>query len=347
MELHLHLDCSLSYAAVSALDGSVTEAEYRDRFVAPPKCTDLADMLSRAPAGFRLMQEEAALRLVVDDLFKQLDSDHVIYAEIRFAPLLHTERGLSASRVVETVDEAVTAASRVSGIEARTILCTLRHFTEAQSLRTAELVAEHEGGSVVALDIAGDEAGYPIDAHVAAFRHAIEHGVCRTAHAGEARGAGSVWETLAHFEPSRIGHGVRSVEDPELVSHLRAEGIHLEVCPTSNIQTDIASTLVDHPIGRLREAGVRLGVNTDGRTLCDVDLSGEYARLSRVLEWGPSAFLEVNLNAIEAAFAPADVKDRVAAELRAAYEAAAARTEVASGAADSGAADSTVAGGNP
>ncbi len=319
VELHLHLDCSLSYAAVSALDASVTEAEYRHRFVAPPKCTDLADMLSRAPAGVGLMQNEAALRLVVDDLFEQLGHDQVLYAEIRFAPLLHTERGLSANRVVEIVDEAVTAASGESGIEARTILCTLRHFSVAESLRTARLLSEHEGGSVVGLDIAGDEAGYPIDAHVPAFRHAIEHGIHRTAHAGEARGPRSVWETLEHFEPSRIGHGVRSIEDASLVTHLSEEGVHLEVCPTSNVQTDIAGTLAEHPIGRLREAGVAVGVNTDGRTLSDVDLTGEYGRLQQTFGWGPEEYLTANLNAIGAAFAPAEVKERVAEFLRSAY----------------------------
>ena len=321
MELHLHLDCSLSYAAVSRLDPSISEREYRARFVAPPKCTDLAEMLERAPAGFGLMQDEAALRLVVQDLFEQLERDRVIYAEIRFAPLLHTERGLAADRVVAVVDGAVLDASRESGIEARTILCTLRHFGEADSLRTARLATTHAGGSVVALDIAGDEAGYPIDAHLSAFRHAREHGLHRTAHAGEARGPGSVWETLEHFDPSRIGHGVRSVEDPGLVGHLSEAGVHLEICPTSNVQTDIAEALADHPIERLRRAGVPLGVNTDGRTLCDVDLTEEYVRLVAAFGWGTAELLAANLSAVEAAFAPTDVKERVAARLRDAYAA--------------------------
>ncbi len=319
MELHLHLDCSLSFAAVSRLDRSITEPEYRERFVAPRKCTDLADMLSRAPAGFGLMQDEDALRLAVFDLFEQLSADNVIYAEIRFAPLLHTERGLAPNRVVQAVDEAVSAASSESGIEARTILCTLRHYSERESLRTASLLTEHAGGSVVALDIAGDEAGYPIDAHVAAFRYARANGVSRTAHAGEARGPRSIWETLLHFQPSRIGHGVRSIEDPDLVSHLRDEGVHLEVCPTSNVQTDIVETMNDHPIDKLREAGVRLGVNTDGRTLSDVSLLDEYVHLEHAFGWGPSELLSANLDAIQAAFAPEELRNELAARLRAAY----------------------------
>jgi len=102
--------------------------------------------------------------------------------------------------------------------------------------------------------------------------------------------------------------------------HLHRE-IHLEVCPTSNVQTDVAATLADHPIERLRAAGVRLGVNTDGRTLCDVDLTGEYERLARAFGWGRERLLSANLDAIGAAFAAPDVRARIAAELRRAYEA--------------------------
>jgi len=106
-ELHLHLDCSLSYAAVVQLDESISHEEYKREFIAPRRCTSLADFLTRAPRGFRLMQDEAALALVVEDVFEQLAADGVIYAEIRFAPLLHTERGLSPERVVEVVERAV------------------------------------------------------------------------------------------------------------------------------------------------------------------------------------------------------------------------------------------------
>src|ERR1700761_9408244 len=106
VELHLHLDCSLSYAAVSHLSPSVTREEYARDFVAPAKCTNLADFLKRAPKGFQLMQDEHSLRHVTEDVFQQLKDDGVIYAELRFAPLLHLEKGLTPERVVETIDRA-------------------------------------------------------------------------------------------------------------------------------------------------------------------------------------------------------------------------------------------------
>jgi len=319
VELHLHLDCSLSFEVVSQIKPSVTRMEYDRDFIGPAKCANLTDLLIRAAKGFELMQAEEELRVVTADLFEQLKCDHVLYAEIRFAPLLHTRRGLAPKEVVEIVDDMVAKASAASGVEARLILCTLRHYTQEQSLQTAKLVDLFRGSRVVALDIAGDEAGFPIDAHIPAFQYAIDKRIPRTAHAGEARGTESVWETLRYFQPSRIGHGVRSIEDPDLIEHLRQSGIHLEVCPTSNVHIDIYDTYGDHPIDSLYRRGVSVGVNTDARTLVNITLRGEYERLHDVFGWRKEHFLACNLNAVEAAFIPDSVKRSLADRLREAY----------------------------
>ena len=302
VELHLHLDCSLSYRVVSRLAPSVSRQEFDAEFVAPPQCSSLADFLTRAPRGFQLMQSEEALRLVVEDLFEQLAADNIIYAEIRYAPLLHLAGGLTPEAVVSIVDHATEQCIQATGIEARLILCTLRHYDMAQSLLTAHLVERFKGSRVVALDIAGDEAGYSIDAHIPAYRYAIEHGLHRTAHAGEARGADSVWETLRAFQPSRIGHGVRSSEDASLVEHLRRERIHLEVCPSSNVQTRTCLSYDQHPIDRLLREGVSLGISTDTRTITNVTLELEYARLRKHFGWGDEELLTCNREALRAAF---------------------------------------------
>ena len=302
VELHLHLDCSLSYRAVAQLDESISLEEYQSEFIAPPRCTSLADFLTRAPRGFQLMQDEAAMAVVVEDLFEQLAADGVLYAEIRFAPLLHLERGLRPEQVVAAVDRATEACIRASGIDARLILCTMRHFDQEQGLLTARLVEQFRGSRVAALDIAGDEAGYPIDAHVPAFRYAIDRGLHRTAHAGEARGADSVWETLRAFQPSRIGHGVRSIEDRALVEHLIRERIHLEVCPTSNLQTGISRDFAEHAVDELYRAGVPLSISTDTRTITNITLTEEYRNLDEHFGWKPADLLACNRAAIEAAF---------------------------------------------
>jgi adenosine deaminase len=319
VELHLHLDCSLSYAVVSRLNPSITQVDYHNDFIAPAKCTNLVEVLTRASNSVALMQTEEQLRLVTHDLFEQLQQEHVCYAELRFAPLLHTTKGLSAEEVVEIVDGATASASQVTGVEARIILCMLRHFSTDESIQTIKLVERFKGTRVVALDIAGDEAGYPLEPHVPAFQYAAQHEIPYTAHAGESRGAESVWETLRLLGTSRIGHGVHSIEDPALVEHLRKEHIHLELCPTSNYRTNAVDTYADHPISKLYDAGISLSVNSDGRTLCNINLAQEYEKLHTVFGWDETQFLQCNLNAIRAAFLPEAVKKQLENKLREEY----------------------------
>ncbi len=304
VELHLHLDCSLSYEVVRAIDPKITFEEYRATFVGPPRCHDLADFLTRAVNGIRLMQTREQLEMVTKDLFKQLQADQVIYAEIRFAPLLHTEKGLSAEEVVKVVDHTVVQSIKETGIEARLILCTLRHFSEAQSMETVRLVEQFKGSKVVGFDIAGDEAGFPITNHVKAFQYAKENSIPCTAHAGEAKGPASVWETLNRFGPSRIGHGIRSIEDAELMAFLKQKNIHLEVCPTSNLQTNIYSTIKQHPADEIYQSGISMSINTDTRTISDTNLPREYQLLEQTFGWKKNHFLKCNLEAIEHAFLP-------------------------------------------
>ncbi|MBX2872895.1 MAG: adenosine deaminase [Saprospiraceae bacterium] len=315
IELHLHLDCSLSYKVVQQLKPSVSEEEFKRDYIAPAKCNDLADYITRAAKGIELMQTAEQLWAVTLDLFEQLKADNVIYAEIRFAPLLHLEEGLSPHEVVQIVNAASIEGMERTGVKAGLILATLRHYTEAQSMETVKLVASFKGTNVVGFDIAADEAGFPIDAHIKAFKYAKKQGISCTAHAGEARGADSVWETLRHFHPKRIGHGVRSIEDPELMTFLKAEGIHLEICPTSNVQTAIYDKIEDHRVDDIYQSGVSMSINTDARTISDVRLADEYATLKGVFGWDKARFLKCNLEAIKHAFTDEQTKEAVKRQL--------------------------------
>jgi adenosine deaminase len=317
VELHLHLDCSMSYDCVKRLAPGTSLEDYKRDYIAPMPCANLKEFLDRSARGVALLQTEDALRLSVEDLFRQLASDAVIYAEIRFAPLLHLQKGLTPDRVVEAVERATSAMVRATGVEARLILCTLRHFSEQQSLQTAKLVHAFKASTVAGFDIAGDEAGFPLDKHLAAFRFAHENGIHITAHAGEASGASSVWHALKHLKPSRIGHGVRSIEDPSLVAHLREQRIHLEVCPSSNVQiVESISRWQDHPIDKLYRSGVSLNVNTDCRMLTDTTLADEYAQMRQHFGWTEHDFLQTNLAAIRAGFANQETKSRLEQRLK-------------------------------
>ncbi len=319
VELHLHLDCSLSYEVVNKIDPSITEEIYRHDFIAPAKCLDLVDFLKRAVKGFSMMQTKGALRLVVQDVFKQLKADNTLYAEIRFAPFLHLEKGLTPYEVVQTIEAATAEAVKQTEVEARLILCTLRHYTEQQSMATVKLVDQFKGTYVAAFDIAGDEAGCPITNHVAAFKYAREKGIHITAHAGEASGPESVWETLEKFSPSRIGHGTRSAEDKKLVEHLKNKKIHLEICPSCNVQTSMYEEYKNHPVDELKKAGVSVNINTDCRTIVDISLNSEYNKLHETFGWTKQDFYECNVNALKAAFIPEELKNRLIEKLTKAY----------------------------
>ena len=319
IELHLHLDCSLSYKVVQQLNPAISLEEYRQSFVAPPKCTDLADYISRAVKGFELMQTKEQLRLVTLDLLEQLQADNVIYAELRFAPLLHIAKGLTPTEVVQAVNDAVEEGIKQTGVEARIILATLRHYSAEQSMETVKLVKQFVGTFVTAFDIAADEAGFPIDNHIAAFEFAKSNNIHCTAHAGEARGADSVWETLKHFYPSRIGHGVRSAEDEKLLDYLKEKNIHLEVCPSSNIQVNVFDKIENHSADKIYNTGVSMSINTDARAITPVTLSSEYNLMFEIFDWKKEHFLRCNLEAVKYAFCDEELKEILKERIMVAY----------------------------
>jgi adenosine deaminase len=311
VELHLHLDCSLSYEVVRLFEPEITIEQYNEQYKAPFNCNNLLEYIARAERAIQWMQTPEQLRFVTLDLFKQLKEDGVVYAEMRFAPLQHVRSGLLAEEVVEAVCAAAEEGKRVYGIEAGIILCTLRHYSEEESMQTVRLAEKFKSRRVVGFDIAADEVNYTLDAHVAAFKYAREHGIHITAHAGEAVGAVSVWDTLEQLKPARIGHGVRSVEDEALIDHLKKNDIHLEVCPTSNCHTKVCQSYAEHPADQLYKQGVSMSINTDGRTISDISLSAEFEKLHTHFDWEKTHWLRVTKEAIRHSFAAPALKSRL------------------------------------
>ena len=310
VELHIHLDCSLSFDVVKKINPNITKHHFIDQFIGI-KCKSLKDYIKCADRAVELMQTKKELELVTSDLFKQLKEDNVIYAEIRFAPLLHLDKGLSPQEVVKIISQVTKKESSKTGIEAGLILCTLRHYSEKQSMETVNLANDFKGSNVIGFDLAADEAGYPLKNHIEAFKFANDNNINCTAHAGEALGPESVNETLDQLKPKRIGHGVRSFEDSDLIERLKQENIHLEICPTSNIVTKVYKDYLSHPIDELYNKGLSISISSDGRTISDTNLNKEYLFLSKYFMWNDNHFLNCNINAINASFASDKLKSKL------------------------------------
>ena len=310
VELHVHLDCCLSFKGLSRIDPTISESLYKKKFIGT-SCNCLKDYIRCADTALEYMQTKEQLEIVIEDLFDQLVNDNVIYAEIRFAPLLHLKKGLTSKNVVEIVSNKTKIESEKSGIEVGLILCTLRHFSVDQSLQTVKLVKDFLDKNVVGFDIAADEAGFPIDNHIKSFQFARDNNIFCTAHAGEALGADSVTNTLKYLKPNRIGHGVRCIEDNSLIEKIKKENIHLEICVTSNMVTKVFNNLKDHPVDFLLNKGISLSINTDGRTISDTTLNKEYVLLNKEFNWLKNKFLEVNINAMKASFSSNEVKNKI------------------------------------
>jgi adenosine deaminase len=302
VELHVHLDTSLSYEMVRRIHPRISFAEYTAQYTVPDKCKSLSHFLTYVEPGITLLQEEFALRKAMYDLVRQQALDNVIYSEIRLAPLLHTRRGLTLYEVADIVCDAAQEASTAFGFPVRLIFCTMRHFTAAQGIDTARAAVAHIDRGVVGFDLAGAEADYPLQPHLEAFRIAESSTLGLTAHAGEARGAESILETIEQIPVTRIGHGVRVLQSVDTIQKLIDRQIHLEICPISNIKIDVFQQMSDHAVNCLFDKGILLSINTDGWGLFQSTLSKEYTALVETFDWTLDHFLQINQMAVDAAF---------------------------------------------
>jgi len=318
IELHCHLDACVRLETAGEIArelGLPVPGSLRDALVAPDVCENLFDFLRRLDLALEVMQRAADLERIAAELVADLARDGVVYAEVRFAPQLHTRLGLTMQQVLDAVHAGLAVASRDHGVTTGLILCCLRHRPADEGLRVAHLAADN-ADKVCALDLAGDEGSFPEAApHVPSFRVAREAGLRLTVHAGENAGPASMREALDLLGAERIGHGVRIEADPALVDRALAERIALEMCPRSNVQTRAVASLAGHPIDRLLRRGLRVTVSTDGRTTCDTTVTAELERLRAQFGWGAAEFLACQRNAALAAFAPPPVREALLARV--------------------------------
>lgn len=262
-----------------------------------------------------VMQTREALVRVARECAEDLADDGVVYAEVRFAPELHLAGGLSPDDVVESVQEGFRLGSEGRAITVRTLLTAMR--TAARSLEIADLAVRWRDRGVCGFDIAGAEAGHPPTRHLDAFEHIRGENFHLTIHAGEAFGLPSIWEALQLCGAERLGHGVRIVDDIQvepdgsprlgrLAAMVRDRRVPLELCPTSNVHSGAAPSIVEHPIGLLADLRFRVTLNTDNRLMSAITLSGEMANLVEAFGFGWDRLEWLTINAMKSAFLPFD-----------------------------------------
>jgi len=325
--LHDHLDGGvrpltvIELAAETGYDKlpSTDLTELTKWFVQDDGATDLVRYISVFEHTIGVMQTPAALHRVAAECALDLARDGVVYAEVRFAPELHIEKGLSLDEIVEAVMDGFAAGVREAAAEGhiivvRALLCAMRQA--AHSLQIAELAVRHRDNGVVGFDVAGPEKGFPPTLHLDAFEFVRQENFHITIHAGEAFGLPSIWEALQHCGAERLGHGVRIVDDIQLVdgewqlgrlaSFVRDRRVPLELCPTSNVHTGAVASFKEHPIELLRQLGFRVTLNTDNRLMSGVTLSDEFASCQAAFGWGVDEMQWVTINSMKSAFFPFD-----------------------------------------
>jgi adenosine deaminase len=326
-ELHVHLDGSLRPSTLIELA--------RERGIALP-AADAPTLAERMVAKdavsleeylepFRLtlavMQDAPAIERIAYELAEDHAREHVGWLEVRFCPGLCTAGGLTPDEVLDAAISGLARARAEHGIPSAVIVAALRSLSASASREMAELAVSYRERGVCAFDLAGAESGHPVHDHLHAVRVATEGGLPLTIHAGEGYGPASIREAVELGGAARLGHGTRLIEDAELLERVRAAGIVLEVCLTSNVQTRAVASYEAHPLRRYFDAGVRVSLCTDNRLMSGVTLTDEYEKARDALGFSWAELVEVARTGLEGAFASAEEKDRLLRSFEAGVEA--------------------------
>jgi adenosine deaminase len=308
-ELHLHLDGSvrvdtaLELARTRNVEAPRDWAGMHAALVAPEQGASQAELLRAFDLPIALMQDAEALERITAELVEDKARDRVRYVEIRWGPLLHVARGLSLTDGIAAVCRGAATASARTGTVVRLIATALRSHDPAGNVALAETAARFVDDGLTAFDLAGPEEAFPdpFD-HLAAFEAARAGGLWITLHAGEWGGAASVRRAL-ELSPKRIAHGPGAIDDASLCADLASRGVTLDLCPTSNVQAGIVSSVESHPLARLHRAGVPVTLSTDDLTVSDITLSEEYARAIERIGLTLPELWAIDRHALDVAFA--------------------------------------------
>jgi len=315
IDLHRHLDGSVRLETVIELaDAQGIELPAHDveslrpYVVVEDRAASLMDFIGRFRYLTAILRDLDACRRVAYENVEDAQREGIDYIELRFSPWFMSEtHELDPGGVVEAVADGIKAAERDTGVRAQMIGIMSRTYDTETCHRELDALLAHRD-HLVAIDLAGDEQKFPAERFVDHFRRAREAGLEVTVHAGEVDGPGSVWAAIRQLGATRIGHGIHSLRDPELVEYLAEHRIGLELNITSNIQIGVVENYAEHPARQILEQGLLANLNTDDPAISGIDLRHEYEVAAPRAGLSPQMTRQAQANALEMAFLPEEEK---------------------------------------
>ena len=311
VELHCHLDGSLRIP-------TILDLAKQDKVTLPTSSSDklskllvigktrgsLEDYIKRFDITLSVMQTPEALRRTAYELIEDVAKENVRYIEIRYSPILHTEKEMTIGESVEAVRRGLQRGQKDFGVKSGIIVCGIRNISAAASLKLADLTVRYKNKGVVGFDLAGAEENFPAKDHQEAFYMILNNNINATIHAGEAYGPSSIHQAIHHCGAHRIGHGTRLKENKDLMNYVNDHRITLEVCLTSNWQTKSIRSLKYHPLKYYYDQGIRVTLNTDNRLMSGTTLTKEFLLAHKLFGFKLHDFREMIIMAMKSAFIP-------------------------------------------
>ena len=311
VELHCHLDGSLRIP-------TILDLAKQDKVTLPTSSSDklskllvigktrgsLEDYIKRFDITLSVMQTPEALRRTAYELIEDVAKENVRYIEIRYSPILHTEKEMTIGESVEAVRRGLQRGQKDFGVKSGIIVCGIRNISAAASLKLADLTVRYKNKGVVGFDLAGAEENFPAKDHQEAFYMILNNNINATIHAGEAYGPSSIHQAIHHCGAHRIGHGTRLKENKDLMNYVNDHRITLEICLTSNWQTRSIRSLKYHPLKYYYDQGIRVTINTDNRLMSGTTLTKEFLLEHKLFGFKLHDFREMIIMAIKSAFLP-------------------------------------------
>ncbi len=309
VELHCHLDGSLRVETILDLaekDGVQLPTSDLDRLrknlVVGEKRGSLEDYIARFDITLSVMQTPESLERCAYELIEDVAKENVRYIEIRYSPILHTQKDMTPDDSVEAVRAGLLKAEKDYGVKSGIIVCGIRNISAEVSLKLADLTVRYKNNGVIGFDLAGAEENFPAKEHREAFYLIHNNNVNATIHAGEAFGPASIHQAIHYCGAHRIGHGTRLKEDKVLMHYVNDHRIPLEICLTSNWQTRSIRSLKHHPIKYYYDNGIRVTLNTDNRLMSGTTLTDEFKIAKQLFGFGLHDFREITITAMKSAF---------------------------------------------